>query len=146
MEFFSRWNVPGNHGCWSLHWNKKEPCSERKEKGRGRWKLEPNWSCLFHSWQKGSSRSLQPSRVAKELRSKLKKEKKKTGGIETGMSSIEVALEEFSVLFLYSCILMSLLQVKIKKNSSGDFGFFKKLSSHSRINSSSSITTSKWAF
>ena len=31
------------------------------------------------------------------------------------MSSIEVALEELSVLFLYSCILMSLLQVKIKK-------------------------------
>ena len=53
--------------------------------------------------------------MAKELRSKLKKEKKKTGGIETGMSSIEVALEELSVLFLYSCILMSLLQVKIKK-------------------------------
>ena len=62
------------------------------------------------------------------------------------MCSIEVALEEFSVLFLYSCILMSLLQVKIKKNSSGDFGFFKKLSSHSRINSSSSITTSKQLF
>ena len=57
-----------------------------------------------------------------------------------------MALEEFSVLFLYSCILMSLLQVKIKKNSSGDFGFFKKLSSHSRINSSSSITTSKQLF
>ena len=59
------------------------------------------------------------------------------------MSNIEVALEEFGVLFLYSCILMSLFEVKIKKNSYGDFGFFKKVSSHSRKNSSSSITTSK---
>ena len=50
----------------------------------------------------GGSRSLQPSREARELRSKLKKEKKKTGGIETDMSSIEVAIKEFSVLFLYS--------------------------------------------
>ena len=71
-----------------------------------------------------------------------KKRKKKTGGIETGMSSIEVALEEFSVLFLYSCILMSLFQVKIKKNSYGNFGIFK-VSSHSRIILSSSITPSK---
>ena len=145
MEFFSRWNVvSGNHGCWSLHWNKKEPCCARKEKGRGRWKLEPNWSGLFHSWQKGSSRSLQPSRVARELRSKLKKEKKKNRWNWNRHEQHWSGLEEFSVLFLYSCILMSLFQVKIKKkNSYGNFGFFKKVSSHSRINSSSSITTSE---
>ena len=45
--------------------------------------------------------------LARELRSKLKKEKK-SSGIETNMSSIEVALEEFSVLFVYSRVLMSL--------------------------------------
>ena len=31
--------------------------------------------------------------------------------METNMSSIEVALEEFSVLFVYSRVLMSLLQI-----------------------------------
>ena len=69
-------------------WTKEHSC-ERKEMGRGRWKLEPNWSCLFQTWQKGISRSLQPSpeRTEKQIEK----------------SSIEVALEEFSVLFLYSC-------------------------------------------
>ena len=66
-------------------WTKEHSC-ERKEMGRGRWKLEPNWSCLFQSWQKGSSRS----------RERTEKQKFKK-------SSIEVALEEFIVLFLYSC-------------------------------------------
>ena len=48
--------------------------------------------------------------LARELRSKLKKEEK-ASGIETEMRSIEGALEDVSVLFLYSCILMSLLQI-----------------------------------
>ena len=123
---------------------KESPVARGKKREEVSENLNPNWSCLFHSWQKGSSRSLKPTREARELRSKLKKRrKKKTGGIETDMSSIEVAQEEFSLLFLYSCILMSLCQVNIKNNSYGNFGFFKKVSSHSRINSSSSITTSK---
>ena len=49
-------------------------------------------------------RSLQPSRERTE--EQIEKIGKKTGGIETDMSSIEVAPEEFSVLFLYSCILL----------------------------------------
>ena len=41
---------------------------------------------------------------------------KKASGIGTTLSSIDVALEEFTVLFLYSCILMSFLQIKTNKN------------------------------
>ena len=77
--------------------------------------------------------------LAREEISELKKENK-ASGIETDMNSIEVALEEFSVLFLYSCILMPLLQAE-KKNSYGNSGFLEKVSSYSKINSSSPITT-----
>ena len=76
--------------------------------GRGRWKHELSWSCLFESWQKGTSSSLKPSRERTE---KQIEKRKKASGIETNMSSIEVALEEFSVLFVYSRVLMSLLQI-----------------------------------
>ena len=78
--------------------------------------------------------------LARELRRKLKKEKK-ARGIETDLSSTEGALEEFSELFLYSCILMSLLQKE--KNSYGNSRFLEKVSSYSRIKSLSSITPSK---
>ena len=63
------------------------------------------------------------------------------------MSNIEVALEDLSVLFLYSssCILMLSLQIKIRM-----IGFHTKIPgrrrfhrAYSRINSSSSITPSK---
>ena len=54
------------------------------------------------------------NQIARELRSKLKQEKK-ASGIETDIRSIEVAPEELTVLFPYSCILISLLQIMIKK-------------------------------
>ena len=146
MEFSSRRNVvPANHGCWSLNWNKKEHSCERKEMGRGRWKHELNWSCLFQSFQQDSSRSLQPQsreRTEKPIE-KRKKSKWNWNRHERHWSGI---LEEFSVLFLYSCILMSLLQLyknKNKKNSYGNSGFLPKVSSCSRINSSLSIATFK---
>ena len=60
----------------------------------------------FQSWQNGSSRSLQPSCKKNWEANWI------TSEIETDMSSIEVAPKEFSVLFLYSCILMSFLQIK----------------------------------
>ena len=43
------------------------------------------------------------NQIVRELRIKLKKEKK-ASGIETDISSIEVAPEQLTVLFPYSCI------------------------------------------
>ena len=71
------------------------------------------------------------------------------------MSSIEVVLEKFSVLFLYSCILMSLLQIIIIIIITTiiiiiiiiiihmGFRVPGEVSSYSRLNSSSSITPPK---
>ena len=67
-----------------------------------------NWlDAVYFKVDKGAVRDRY--NLAKELRTKLKKEEK-ASGIETDMRSIEVALEDFSVLFLYY-ILMSLLQI-----------------------------------
>ena len=115
--------MPGNH------WNKKEHCCERKKRKEVAENLN-QIEAVYFTVDKRAVRD-RYNLLARELKTKSKKEEKK-----------QVALEEFSVLFLYFCILMSLFQVKIKKNSYGNFGFFK-VSSHSRINLSSSITPSK---
>ena len=96
----------------------KRALLREERKGKRSLKLEQKYKVFISQLTNGQFQIATTFSRGQRTEEQIEKREKKTGGIETDMSSIEVAIKEFSVLFLYSVYSQS----------------------HSRINSSSSIT------